>query len=285
MDRQPVWWENAQLGSVPALDEFWYQLYADYIPQCLDGSLSALEIGCFPGGFIGFIGRLGYRISGFDTHPEVEKLNPLFAADPGILLGRFDCESLDQHIERGIAYDLVISMGFIEHFEDWASVFGKHYQLCKPGGKIIIGAPNFCTPMQRALHTVLDKDNIDNHCLHAMYPLAWEGYLRALGMNVLYAGHYGPFNFWTQTHPKSVGHLLMANLVKSALPHVKQFSAQLNSGESGYSVIVATKGKELRDDIDVAGLADYFNRLSRVLSDHDEKLAGQVIRGIEGLLP
>lgn len=284
MDKHPAWWSNTELNNLPALGEYWLPLYEKYITPCTGEEKTAVEIGCFPGGFITAIGKLGYTISGFDTYPEVEKINTLLAQTTEIKAGKFYAESLDDHLKRNLAYDLVISMGFVEHFDDWPTVFKKHYELCNPGGTIIIGAPNFCTPLQRALHSSLDKDNIQNHCLHAMYPIAWDGYLRSLDLAIEYSGSYGNFNFWTQTPHKSNGHLIMSKLIESALPHTHHFSENLNKRESGYSIIIAKKPAQAPVSSSHGDMAQYFKELSHNLSNSDESLARNYSNFIESIL-
>ena len=284
MDKHPVWWENTTLNALPELDKYWLPLYESHIAPGHGENKTAVEIGCFPGGFIHAIGKLGYQISGFDTHPEVEKINDLLSQDTGIRAGRFYSESLDDHMQRNLAYDLVISMGFVEHFDDWPTTFKKHVELCKPGGTIVIGAPNFSTPLQRALHTVLDKDNIENHCLHAMYPIAWDGYLRSLGLATSHCGSYGDFNFWTQTPHKTNGHLILSRLIESAIPHAHHFSNRLNQGECGYSIIVAKKPELESSETHGNDMANYFKQLSYHLSAADASLARNHINFIESIL-
>jgi SAM-dependent methyltransferase len=284
MDKHPDWWVGASLTSIPVLDEAWRALYDAHIPRVATGTLSAVEIGCYPGGFIAELGKLGYKISGFDTHPEVGQLNSLFEAVPLVDKAGFYCESLEQHLKRGAQYDLVMSMGFIEHFDDWASIFKKHSELCKVGGKIIIGAPNFSSPVQRALHSVLDHINIENHCLHSMYPLAWEGYMRALGLSVIYSGHYGGFNFWTETQPAVSTEALLSNLTKALIPHVRELSEIFNAKESGYSIIVVEKNREILARSDLHQVDEYFVRLSRKLSEDDSVKSKRYIESFRYLV-
>ncbi len=284
MDKHPVWWKNTTLKELPTLANYWLPLYENHIASCHGENKTAVEIGCFPGGFITAIGKRGYEISGFDTHPEVEIINDLLTQDTEIKAGKFFSESLDDHLKRNINYDLVISMGFIEHFDDWPSIFKKHVELCKPGGTIIIGAPNFSTPLQRALHTVLDKVNIEHHCLHAMYPIAWDGYLRSLGLLVNHCGNYGNFNFWTEPPYKTNGHLILSRLIESAIPHAHQFSDRLNKNEAGYAIIVAQRPKLQTSTSSQSDMASYFKELSYHLSAADENLARKNINFIESIL-
>lgn len=284
MDKHPVWWENTTLKALPTLAKYWHPLYDEHIIPCHGEYKTAVEIGCFPGGFINAIGKRGYQISGFDTHPDVEKINELLSQDNEIKAGKFFLESLDEHLKRNIDYDLVISMGFIEHFDDWPLIFKKHVELCKPGGIIIIGAPNFSTPLQRALHTVLDKKNIENHCLHAMYPIAWNGYLRSLGLLVRHCGNYGNFNFWTETPHKTDGHLILSRLIESIIPHTQHFSDRINQNEGGYAIIVAQKPYLSSENSAPTDMSSYFKELSYQLSAADANLARNKINFIQSIL-
>ena len=40
-------------------------------------------------------------------------------------------------------YDVVYSLGLIEHFVDRVSIVERHVRLARPGGLLILGVPNF----------------------------------------------------------------------------------------------------------------------------------------------
>ncbi|OGJ39458.1 MAG: hypothetical protein A2411_01720 [Candidatus Pacebacteria bacterium RIFOXYC1_FULL_39_21] len=64
-------------------------------------------------------------------------------------------------------YDLVFSLGFIEHFDDVEDVIKRHWRLVNRGGKLIIGIPNFLGI--NGLHQLLfDPANLNIHNLDAM---------------------------------------------------------------------------------------------------------------------
>ena len=62
MDKHPVWWENTTLNALPELDKYWLPLFESHIAPGHGENKTAVEIGCFPGGFIHAIGKLGYQI-------------------------------------------------------------------------------------------------------------------------------------------------------------------------------------------------------------------------------
>ncbi|MDR7521795.1 MAG: class I SAM-dependent methyltransferase [Armatimonadota bacterium] len=52
---------------------------------------------------------------------------------------------------RANAFDLVYSMGTIEHFPEYRTAVGEIYRVLKPGGRAIIGVPNKLDPFLRPL--------------------------------------------------------------------------------------------------------------------------------------
>ena len=94
-----------------------------------------------------------------------------WASARGRDVGLFTQTTLEEYAKTSNEkFDIVLSLGFIEHFNNFCGVIFDHATLCKTGGTVIIGAPNFASPIQRALHRVLDKDNLSNHVLETMYP-------------------------------------------------------------------------------------------------------------------
>ena len=66
-----------------------------------------------------------------------------------------------------IKYDLVFSLGFIEHFNDISDVISRHWSLTKRGGKMIIGIPNFYG-INGVYQKLFDLKNLEIHNLKAM---------------------------------------------------------------------------------------------------------------------
>ena len=74
-------------------------------------------------------------------------------SEPGIKMSRRLFSKLNlpgisdmKHFHHDIpeaSFDLVYSLGVIEHFEDARSIVEKHLFLTKPGGRVVISIPNF----------------------------------------------------------------------------------------------------------------------------------------------
>jgi SAM-dependent methyltransferase len=79
--------------------------------------------------------------------------------------------------------DLVLSLGFIEHFDDTARAFDRHVELMAPGGRIAIGMPNF-----RGLTGLMqrwgDRSFLDLHNTDAMRPAPYHAMAERNGLRL-----------------------------------------------------------------------------------------------------
>lgn len=274
MDKSPDWNE-----SWDRITEFQPIPDTDDIPKFLDQftssgtfTRSAIEIGCFPGGFIDHIASRGYTVSGIDTYPGVTKLDS-WLRGRGRSVGTFMQASLSEYsnLVYHPYYDLVMSLGLIEHFTNFCDVIYDHAQLCNNGSRLIIGAPNFASPFQRALHSFLDKDNFEKHVLESMYPKVWALYLTALGFKIDYCGPVGKFSFWSGTRLENQKAQQLQQLVSGVQGYIANLGDIFNERESGYVAVVASYRKELPPrSIQLDSLC---MSLAKDLSDKDQKLS------------
>jgi 2-polyprenyl-3-methyl-5-hydroxy-6-metoxy-1,4-benzoquinol methylase len=120
---------------------------ADFIKKNIPAGFStknALEIGCAPGKWMVFLAKeLHYIPEGCEyLHSAVIateknlKMNGL--ENPMIHEGDFLAFDFGEH-----TYDLVISLGFIEHFADPESVIKKMTKILRHNGILVIGIPKF----------------------------------------------------------------------------------------------------------------------------------------------
>lgn len=159
---------------------------------------SALEIGCYPGNFMPTISRLGYTVSGIDFHPKLNKLGEWLNQN------NYNCGNLYQGDffkiakETNIKYDLVYSLGFIEHFTNWDKVLLMHADLVNKNGLLIITCPNFAGFWQYLYHCIWDKPNLAKHYLPSMNPQKWAFILENNGFEIQYSGYFGGGFFWNE---------------------------------------------------------------------------------------
>jgi SAM-dependent methyltransferase len=160
-----------------------------------NGNLTAFEVGCFPGGYLAIFGKLGYELNGIDLTPRVNSDLPQWLASQGYRLGKFYQDDFLK-FKTNKKFDVVYSLGFLEHFTNWEEVVIKQAELVNPNGYLVVGVPNFRGGLQRALHYLFDRDNYYKHYLPAMNYKKWRTILESQGFKIIFSGYIGQFDFW-----------------------------------------------------------------------------------------
>ena len=225
---------NGGLTMEPLVDQsYWDQSYArmrptiappnDPVRQWIEAAVPkakaaerCLEIGCFPGRYLGVLGHLGYEVNGIDLTPAIERMKSAFDAE-GLRTGTFVHADFFTHPAEP-RYDIVCSFGFIEHFPNWQQALLKHTEHLKPGGLLVIETPNFRGWLQNWLHRRLDSVNLKRHHVPAMDPHAWAHLLRAHGFEVMSHGYLGRFDFWTDSPPPNGMQRIIHAVLRRATP-------------------------------------------------------------------
>jgi SAM-dependent methyltransferase len=136
---------HVQLPSRPD-DAFAYE-------RCLARSLeelapvareqTVLEVGCAPARWlVWYAERFGARVTGIEYTARGAELSRQNLAATGVGGSIHQGDFFSADFDPG-PFDLVLSLGFIEHFQDLASAFDRHLTFVKPGGRLLIGVPNF----------------------------------------------------------------------------------------------------------------------------------------------
>jgi SAM-dependent methyltransferase len=138
-------WQTYSLPQTVDLNFSNDRIIAEFIRENVpfgSGSESALEIGCAPGKWMIFLGQeMKYVPEGCEyLHSAVEVTEKNLRMNGqntgGVHEGDFLTSDFDLH-----SYDLVISLGFLEHFSDPGPVIEKMLKIIKPGGVLLIGIP------------------------------------------------------------------------------------------------------------------------------------------------
>jgi 2-polyprenyl-3-methyl-5-hydroxy-6-metoxy-1,4-benzoquinol methylase len=160
---------------------------------------TCFEIGCYPGRYLSVFGALGYQLNGLDYYSaSSEKLTAWFNS---LGYGHGDFYETDLFsFNTQKKYDVVCSFGFIEHFIDWKKVIDAHLGLVTEGGYVMITAPNFNNSLQKSIRTYVDRENLSRHHLPSIDIEQWEKYASEKGFSKVYAGYFGRFDFWYDSH-------------------------------------------------------------------------------------
>jgi SAM-dependent methyltransferase len=126
---------------------------------------TVMEVGCAPAKWLGFYGeRFGAYVEGIEYSAKGASLSQANLDALG-MSGRI--HHADFFTVAPTQYDLVLSFGFIEHFDDLDSVFARHLEFVRPGGRLIIAVPNF-SGVNRVLQQLADPAYLELHNLRAM---------------------------------------------------------------------------------------------------------------------
>lgn len=134
----------------------------------INPNVTIFEIGCAPGRWLAYFNKkFSYQVSGIDysalgCQKTRENFNTL-----GIKGEIYQTDFLT--FTPPELYDIVVSLGVIEHFEDPYPVLKRHLDFLKPGGKLILGIPNF-RGANYLIQKRLDKTLLDKHNLKIMNP-------------------------------------------------------------------------------------------------------------------
>jgi SAM-dependent methyltransferase len=191
-----------------------------YLPE--DPQLSILEIGGAPGQYLAYMHRyFGYAVHCLDYSAvgcQKAEENLRLLGIPAQVYNR-DLFAPDVDLPP---FDIVYSLGVIEHFADLPAVVERHLRLLKPGGTLLLGVPNFGGIYHGFLRR-LAPHLLSQHNLAAMDLRNWEPLEHQFGLRPLFKGYVGGFEasilhrcekktplnrllFWTAKGLKSVLH-------------------------------------------------------------------------------
>ena len=140
-------------------------------------------------------------------------------------------------------FDVVYSLGLIEHFVDRLDVVDRHVRLARPGGLLVLGVPNFRGLTGWFLRTLAPKVYA-THEIQAMDLDGWRAFEDALHLQVVWKGYVGGFepSIFVRREQKRAGTLvpyLLARGMQIVLSRRMGFLRRINGPRwSGYAMAV-----------------------------------------------
>lgn len=134
---------------------------------------TVMEIGSAPGAWLAWIHQNSLsRVTGLDySETGIEKQKKYFIK-LGID-GESVCEDILSYTGSENIFDLVYSLGVIEHHDDPSLMIQAHLRLAKPGGLVLIAIPNY-SGKYLTLQSIFDSENLKIHNLNLMSKVALE---------------------------------------------------------------------------------------------------------------
>jgi 2-polyprenyl-3-methyl-5-hydroxy-6-metoxy-1,4-benzoquinol methylase len=170
------------------------QVFRRFLPH--DPSRSVFEIGCAPGRWLVWFHRtFGYTAYGCDLSKaaaETTRRNFATTDVPGeVFTG--DVTKPGELPAR--QFDVVVSLGVIEHFADPEPVLRRHVDFTKPGGLVIVNVPNLAGSVNHwMLRRAKMQSLIDVHNLESMQADRFRAMADRLQLEVCFIEYVGGFD-------------------------------------------------------------------------------------------
>jgi SAM-dependent methyltransferase len=196
--------------------------------------ISVLEIGGAVGGYLAYMHKnFGYQVSCLDySQVGCAKTRENFRL-LGIK-GRVIQGDLFGDVPITESFDIVYSMGFVEHFPVLEPIVERHLKFLKPGGILIIGVPNYLG-INHWLAGRLAPRLLSQHNLSAMEISKWASFEKKFGLKKLfkrYVGGFIPTAYGFCENPTFVnrvidrGARLLSVVLLRYLPVLRRFNAR-----------------------------------------------------------
>ncbi len=102
-----------------------------------------LEIGCHPGRYLWYFHQeFGYQVSGIEYAPRACERTKELMRQVGVDASVTHADVFEFQPPEGRLYDVVCSMGLVEHFVDVEPILRRHVELLAPGGYLVLTIPN-----------------------------------------------------------------------------------------------------------------------------------------------
>lgn len=183
-------WGGVRLPALPdpakRYERCFLEVFERHVPP--GAGRTVFEAGCAPGMWLSYFHRrFGYAPFGVDSSPrgvELTRRNFQLLGVPGeVASGDFLAYN------PGRSFDVVMSLGFVEHFDDPEPVLQKHLELLAPRGLLILEVPNL-TGLNAWLQT---PELMASHNQALMDPGAFSEFARRNGLETLFLSHIGGF--------------------------------------------------------------------------------------------
>lgn len=207
------------------------------------GHKRILEIGCARAKqLVYFAKEFGYEVHGIDYSEkgvELAKENLKKAGVNGTVL----CEDIFQTSFKEETFDIVYSMGVIEHFEDPTEIIDIHLKMLKRGGTLIITIPNYKDSLSFTLNKITGKEKtlLSTHNLSIMDKKILRELLPIKRIKILTLDYFGPVDFtpaFSEIKNKAI--LYLAHLANQIVGYVTFFMPS-SRYFSPYLVVIAQK--------------------------------------------
>jgi len=161
------YWRGVKLPAKVDLDFSFDRCLSKELAKHFPKQGEIFEIGCAPGKWLSYAANdfgliaNGIEYSSGGVEATIKNFQLLNVPHDSLIVGDFFSQVPDKQ------YDVVMSLGFIEHFDNVHDVVELHLKWLKPNGILILGVPNF-SGINAFLQSILDQEILDKHNLTIM---------------------------------------------------------------------------------------------------------------------
>ncbi|MBN2290128.1 MAG: class I SAM-dependent methyltransferase [Candidatus Glassbacteria bacterium] len=150
-----------------------------------------LEVGCYPGRLMWYFHKyFGYRVCGLEYLERSAGITRRLLAAEGVEAEVIHTDFFSYQPPAGEKlWDVVLSFGFIEHYENWREVIKKHLDLVAPGGYLVLSVPNLRKPLGKIMQVIAPE----SYAVHTVLGLGdlVEALRSTEGVEILEAAYCG----------------------------------------------------------------------------------------------
>lgn len=203
---------------------------------------SSIELGGFPGTFSIYVKKkYNLETTLLDYFIDQSIVDDLLAAnglDENAIKLIEDDLTLDHPIEK--KYDLVFSIGLIEHFVDTKGIIKRHLDYSKPGADLLIILPNF-RGINGWLQRKFDKPNYDVHNISSMDLDLLKSIADELNIEDASTYYVGRFSIWLENYKTQ--NIFVKLFFKTLFVFGKVFTRIIPRESKALSPLIVLKGK------------------------------------------
>ena len=180
-----------------------HKILNKYLPKQKSGKF--LEVGAYPGKYLWYFYKyFGYEPWGVEyvesCARQAREMLDKEDIPAKIINGDFFNLKTKDYID-GTGWDLVVSFGFVEHFDNPEVAIAKHLEVTQTGGVVVVSVPNHAG-WNGSIMRFVDKEKWKQHNCMSLHDLV-EAFNRAGGNKIIFSGYSGHIGFWNAgVYPK-----------------------------------------------------------------------------------
>ena len=203
-------------------------------------SASVFEFGCYPGSYLKFLGEKKLcELNGIDYASYLPEMISRFRIQ-GLPVNQIIQSDIRSFASYDLKFDVVYSVGFIEHFDNVTAVLDQHVSLLKESGMLIVAMPNF-RYCQYFLRKYLNSKTLEGHNLGVMDSTFLQLYCKKKSLEIVELGYYETCNYWVDFKKMSMFWKAINLPVVAFLRLINKLLHLPNKFTSPYIYLVAKK--------------------------------------------